>query len=474
MLLACILAQRGLLQAGNADFRLTGLEGSEAPHDVDLDADLLDPVADLQLGGCVTQPRQTQEFGLGRRGVAQSGCAQRTRIGVGGFRLRVLGPGVGIGRRCQRQLGRGRPVATLERQPCRYGRIGVGGSEVVGPLADRERAVAHRLCRAVLPQLQMGIGQVVIGVQAVRSRGGIDLGRHLVCGNRIVPGPDTREDVRRHVLRVRGGRGDLAVALGRWQPLRGQGRVVVAVDQVVRGAGVLGLPGEDRLEQLGGTQLVAVLLVGRVEIGRQHQGVKDGRLAVFWVRGGHLLQSGLQRLRARAVVELVGVLEEDGQGIDIVALALSGQARLARLPHQCFTLGQRLGGHIARPDEGVVQRGQGARPVRHAAGRIGGQRALQWRPDLLPGEGMVVRHGQVEFTLGFGIAADLEVDAAELPIALVGCCGKVGAERCGGQCGADQMQVHAHLLVGRRVVRRSWIRAGYCRPATMPVSIPSK
>ena len=117
-----------------------------------------------------------------------------------------------------------------------------------------------------MPQLQMGIGQVVIGVQAVRSRGGIDLGRHLVCGNRIVPGPDTREDVRRHVLRVRGGRGDLAVALGRWQPLRGQGRggrnveFLLALGVALDGlAGVYALAGDtdgvDGAEEIAGAVL---------------------------------------------------------------------------------------------------------------------------------------------------------------------------------------------------------------------------
>jgi hypothetical protein len=66
------------------------------------------------------------------------------------------------------------------------------------------------------------------------------------------------------VLRVRGGWRNLAVTLRRGKPLLGQRRVVVAVDQVVRGTWMFGLFREDRLEQLGRTQLVAVLLVGRV------------------------------------------------------------------------------------------------------------------------------------------------------------------------------------------------------------------
>ena len=123
---------------------------------------------------------------------------------------------------------------------------------------------------------------------------------------------------------------------------------------------MLGLLGEDRLQQLGGAQLVVVLFVGRIEVGRQHQAVKDGGLGVFGVLGRDPFEPGFQRLGAAAVVELVGVLEEDRERVDIVALALGGEPALASLLHQRRAVGQRLGRHIAGPDEWVVQRAQGA------------------------------------------------------------------------------------------------------------------
>ena len=104
-------------------------------------------------------------------------------------------------------------------------------------------------------------------------------------------------------------------------PARGQRRVVAAVYEVVRSARMLRLLGEHRLQQSGRLELVGVLLVGRVEVGRQHQPVEDRGLAV----GGVCLG-------ARAVVQLVGVPEESGQRINVGALARRGQPGLAPAP----------------------------------------------------------------------------------------------------------------------------------------------
>ena len=65
---------------------------------------------------------------------------------------------------------------------------------------------------------------------------------------------EPREDVRRHVERVRRRRRDAGVApRGREPPVR-DGREVVAVDEVVRDAGMLRLLGEHLLEDAGGLQ----------------------------------------------------------------------------------------------------------------------------------------------------------------------------------------------------------------------------
>ena len=67
MLFARVLAVGGLLQPGDAGIHLARLEGGEGAHHVDLDSDLLDPVADLQFGGAIAQPLQAAEFRLHRR-----------------------------------------------------------------------------------------------------------------------------------------------------------------------------------------------------------------------------------------------------------------------------------------------------------------------------------------------------------------------------------------------------------------------
>ena len=77
---------------------------------------------------------------------------------------------------------------------------------------------------------------------------------------------------------------------------------------------------------------------------------------------------------------------------------------------------------------------------------------------MFPGEGVVVRHRQVELLLGGGVAGDIEVDVAQLG---AGCVVGVvcsdpmyrthGRE---GKKGTDQLHFHARLLV---------FRTGRCR-----------
>jgi hypothetical protein len=183
---------------------------------------------------------------------------------------------------------------------------------------------------------------------------------------------------------------------------------------------MLGLLREDGLQQFSGSQLVVVLLVGRVEVGRQHQAVEDGGLGVLGVLGSDTFEPGLQSLGAGAVIELVDILEEDRERIDIVALPLAGEPCLACLLHQRRAVDQRLGRHVPGPAEWVVERGQGAQPMHHAAGTVRLQRAIEWRLDVLPSEGVVVRHRKVEFALRRSVASDLEMHGAQLAGCVVG------------------------------------------------------
>ena len=79
---------------------------------------------------------------------------------------------------------------------------------------------------------------------------------------------------------VWGGGRDLGVALGRVEPARRDGRIVVEVDQVVGHAGVARLALEDRLEDGRPLELLRVGLVIGGCGGAQGERVADLRLVV--------------------------------------------------------------------------------------------------------------------------------------------------------------------------------------------------
>ncbi len=125
---------------------------------------------------------------------------------------------------------------------------------------------------ALLSGLEIGEDEVVERVDVVHHRGaamdapgpfarGGDGGE--VRGDRFLPHPEPRVDVRRHVQRVRHPGRDFAVALRRLQPARSERRVVVGVDDVMRDARMIRVLFEERLENGGGLKLI-----GEGEIGR--------------------------------------------------------------------------------------------------------------------------------------------------------------------------------------------------------------
>jgi hypothetical protein len=131
------------------------------------------------------------------------------------------------------------------------------------------------------------------------------------------------------------------------------------------------------------------------------------------------------------VVELVVVLVEDRKRLDVVALALALQPGFARCLERRLPVGHHLRRQRHRPGERIVEHAERSQPVHHAAARIGLQRALEGRPVVLQGKGVVVRHRDVEFLLRRGVALDREVDLAEL---LGDTAGVVSAR---GQCHAE-------------------------------------
>ena len=135
VLFARILAVGGLPQAPQCRRRTwPALKSGKAANDVDLDADLLDPVADLQLGWPGRAGAAAARFGLRpRRASLQRRRTQRARVGVARFGLRVLGPGIGVGWRSQWQLW-----------PLRPSRCARGPVAPVSP----HRHTRRRSCRA--------------------------------------------------------------------------------------------------------------------------------------------------------------------------------------------------------------------------------------------------------------------------------------------------------------------------------------
>ena len=110
----------------------------------------------------------------------------------------------------------------------------------------------------VLRALQMRVHEEIHRVHV--GLGGGDRGAVRLDG--FLPHPQHREDVRRHVERVGRGRRDGVVAPRGTQAPRGERGEVVAVDQVVERAGVLGMLCQDALEEARGLQVARVALVG--------------------------------------------------------------------------------------------------------------------------------------------------------------------------------------------------------------------
>src|SRR3982075_3135380 len=87
------------------------------------------------------------------------------------------------------------------------------------------------------------------------------LDRSDVGLDRFLPMADARVDVRWHVLRMRGGRRHLGVAVGSIETLRGGLRIVIEVDQVVRYARMLRETPRDRFEDRRALCLLGIGLV---------------------------------------------------------------------------------------------------------------------------------------------------------------------------------------------------------------------
>jgi len=129
------------------------------------------------------------------------------------------------------------------------------------------------------------------------------------------------------VLGVRDGRRDLGVAARRDERAIRERRIVVAVDQIMGDARMVGLFAIDFFEDGRRLQLVGVRLVGRIGGGVQRERVEYRRLVVPRIARVDALHGLFVGDGARAVVKLVGVLVERLDGGDVVPLTLGLGAR---------------------------------------------------------------------------------------------------------------------------------------------------
>ena len=88
--------------------------------------------------------------------------------------------------------------------------------------------------------------------------------------------------MRRHVQCVRGRWSDLGIRAGCNQTPWRKFCAVVGVDQVVSHSGVLGLLAKDWFENLGGSFLIGMHLVGRWRSRDKGKSVEDLRLGITW------------------------------------------------------------------------------------------------------------------------------------------------------------------------------------------------
>src|SRR5439155_21227130 len=176
-----------------------------------------------------------------------------------------------------------RPALPIQSDARRNGGEGIGGGKTLRiRLANRRDLFGHALRRDVAARLEVGVDEIVERMKglipdAVRSRfravrDACVRGRPVRV-DRLLPQSQTREDVARHVKRVRRRRRDLRVAAGGGEGAARERRRIVAMDDVVGHPGVVRLLGEYLFENRASLELVGVGLVGGGRGGIQGEGI---------------------------------------------------------------------------------------------------------------------------------------------------------------------------------------------------------
>ena len=218
--------------------------------------------------------------------------------------------------------------------------------------------------------------------------------------------------------------------------------IVVAVDQVVRYARMLGLLLEHLLQDRGRLELVGVGFIGELRGHVERQRIKNRRLRVVGITLRQRFHRLLVRKTAGAKFDLVGVPIDQVDGGEIIALALRLGADHFGPVEPCQRVLRRLGiGLLGR--ERILLHGHCYSPIRDRTARILLQHGGEAVDGVLGPERVQQCHCAVELFFHRGAARSLKVYFAELfrrstgRLAL-GLCARGTRERCDdhrNQCG---------------------------------------
>ena len=380
-------------------FRIEHPGGGDLP----LDVHLLGPVGVLGLTQLVAQFSELGDLGL--RVVRLAGARRPESSGEvrHGFSVRQRG-------RPDRKLRRRVPISPLERVPCRTHSQRIGsGNERLGEPADPAHLLDGGLRLRILPPLQIGIDEVIHGVQLVMAFiAGLCGARGLGVGaDRFLPVADTGEDMGRHVLRVRRCRRDLRIALGGIKAFLRQCRRIVEMDQVVGDAGMARLTQKDRLENGRALELHRIGLIARRCRHIELDCVKYLGFVVIRISLRHPFHGLEVGEHAAAMINLVVVGIERGHRIDEIALALRLRANRLALLDRCKAKRKVVD---RRRGVRIVEKAQGNAPIRDTTGGIGLEHFLVKLLRLAIPERMLVTHGAIEAPLRNISAGRLEMN----------------------------------------------------------------
>jgi len=199
-----------------------------------------------------------------------------------------------------------------------------------------------------------------LGVFGRRTRG-------VVIGcQRQVPKTQPREDVRRHVLGVRGIGRRLGIGLRCIESQVRQSRKIVAVDQVVQHAGVRRVRAAHPVQQGRRLELMVVGLVSRIRARQQRQSIEHGRFRIVQVVSVHVAHVRFELAHPRTMAGGVGTRKEGSERVEERRLARSGRQTVRSLEERASALEAGLAGR--RPER--MPDAHRRTPVGHGAGRV--------------------------------------------------------------------------------------------------------